>query len=315
MNYCRLLAIYCFMLVQSVCFAQRKEHLYYSINKKDSLVGVKDHNDKIIIPPDYLNLRYDDREKIADNVSLIVMERFSGIKGKPAESAGDAFDRNGKLLFHPLRYDNGPDYESEGTIRCVENGKVGFVNREGKIIIEPQWDWAAAFNYGYAIVCNGCYFDFTKDAEHPEMAFYPKHETYYIDKTGLKINALLFPTDSAGDYPVTDSSFLPYPFKYNAFEQSIVDSFNKLKVLKNIVSSNSGCTVQNHLVRFELTERPTLTFPFYVIKGFERRNKSIIFSNDNTFLIDTKGNWFYYDILSGKKTKFNKWFKENSNRK
>lgn len=286
--------------------AQTNNRLHYFINKKDSLVGVKDSKDNIIIPANYPNFRYDNLEKVPDNELLIVMEKGSGTRGKPAWSAGDAFDRNGNFLFHPLSYDNGPDYLSEGTIRCVENDKVGFVNREGKIIIKPKWDWASEFNYGYAFVCNGCYFDFSKDSEHPDLAFYPEHEAYYIDKNGIKTDSLHTPIDTILDYKSYGGGYYPYPFKYDAKEQKIVDSFNNKLVLKQIkkIAFRIYGIPGTSPIRFEIVNKPTLSFPYYELQGYSNQSNQ----NDLIFLVDKKGNWFNY-ARSYKKMNFRKWLR------
>lgn len=300
-----LFIVICFCIGSNyVCFSQTNHHLYYFIHKKDSLVGVKDDKGNIIISPIYLNLRFEDNEKIPDNATLIIMEKYSGTKGKPARSAGDAFDRNGNFLFHPLNYDNGPDYFSEGLARCVENDKVGFVNRKGKTTIKPQWDWSGGFNYGYAFVCNGCYFDYSKDSEHPDLAFRPNHESYYIDRNGIKTDSLKINIDSILDYKAFQGSYYPYPFKYDAKEQNIVDSFNNKRVLKHIAKGSYQVDANDvGSIRFEITNRPDPEFPYYEVQGYKNQYNE----DDLIFLVDKAGNWFHYDSWRNEIMNFNKW--------
>lgn len=73
------------------------------------------------------------------------------------DSAGWAYiNRQGELILRPFIYDNGPDYFSAGLSRYTENGKFGFFDESGKIIIKAQWDFALPFNEGLAAVCHDC---------------------------------------------------------------------------------------------------------------------------------------------------------------
>ncbi|NJO90703.1 MAG: WG repeat-containing protein [Chloroflexia bacterium] len=75
-----------------------------------------------------------------------------------------AIDKGENVLFEVFRYDNGPDYFSEGLLRIVKNGKIGYANEQGKIVIEPQYDCAWPFANGKASVSNSCKVE--KDGEH-----------------------------------------------------------------------------------------------------------------------------------------------------
>jgi hypothetical protein len=274
--------------------AQKTNSLFYFISKKEALVGVMDSKGNTIIPAIYENYSgILNREKIPDNQAVIVMTRFENSNGKAAAIAGDAFDRKGTLLHHPLVYDAGPDYYVEGFRRCVENGKVGFANEEGKIVIEPQWDWADPFNYGYSEVCNGCYLDRTIDAEHAILAYSPDGESYYIDKTGST-------TTDSGKY-------LTYPLKYTLAEQQMIDSFHKIKAITQIANAHyyNGTLPA---IQFEITVKPLPQYPYYQIQGY--RNFSL--DDELIFIIDKRGNWFHYEPFGNQKTVFKKWLKERT---
>lgn len=78
-----------------------------------------------------------------------------------------AINRKKQVLYKPFIYDNGPDYVSEGLLRFVENGKMGFVNEAGKKVIKAQFDFVYPFEKGTARFCNGC--KTIKDGEHSAM--------------------------------------------------------------------------------------------------------------------------------------------------
>lgn len=64
-------------------------------------------------------------------------------------------DKNEKVLFNLFNYDNGY-YEKEGFLRIVEDGKMGFANQKGQIVIAPKFDAAYSFSDSLAAVCQGC---------------------------------------------------------------------------------------------------------------------------------------------------------------
>ena len=72
-------------------------------------------------------------------------------------------DASGKIIVTP-QFD-WVDFFDEGFARVMINGKYGFVDSTGKIVIEPQFDYVNCFHDGLAsIKLNGNY--------------------YFIDKTG-----------------------------------------------------------------------------------------------------------------------------------
>jgi len=55
-----------------------------------------------------------------------------------------------------ITFDNGSDYFVENMARYTDNGKIGFIDEYGKIVIKADYDFAFPFQNSYAIVCNGC---------------------------------------------------------------------------------------------------------------------------------------------------------------
>lgn len=90
-----------------------------------------------------------------------------------------AIDKNENVLFEVFKYDNGPDYFSEGLLRIVKNGKIGYANEQGKIVIEPQYNCAWPFANGKASVSNNCKVE--KDGEHK---IWTSENWVKIDKSG-----------------------------------------------------------------------------------------------------------------------------------
>jgi hypothetical protein len=79
-----------------------------------------------------------------------------------------------------LPYDNGPDYPSEGLIRVVKNGKIGYTDATTfALVIEPQFDCAFPFENGKAKVSNQC--QTVKDGEH---SVWTSDAWEYVDREG-----------------------------------------------------------------------------------------------------------------------------------
>ncbi|RXQ88493.1 WG repeat-containing protein [Ancylomarina salipaludis] len=94
-----------------------------------------------------------------------------------------AIDKNDQELFEIFWFDNGPDPISEGLFRIKKNGKIGYANKYGEIIIVPQFDCAFPFKNGKAKVSNDC--RIIPEDEHKR---WESENWFYIDQTGKKMN-------------------------------------------------------------------------------------------------------------------------------
>ncbi len=72
--------------------------------------------------------------------------------------------RTGDFVIRPKIYDNGPDYFSDGLARYIEDGKYGFFDTSGKVVIEAQFEFAFPFEDGKAKIGTDC--QFVGDGEH-----------------------------------------------------------------------------------------------------------------------------------------------------
>lgn len=94
-----------------------------------------------------------------------------------------AIDRNDSELFEVFGYDNGPDHIVEGLFRIIKNGNIGYANKEGEIVIKPQFDCAFPFKNGKAKVSYDC-----STVPEGEYSSWESESWFYINKTGKKIN-------------------------------------------------------------------------------------------------------------------------------
>lgn len=91
-------------------------------------------------------------------------------------------NQKGQRLYEIHWFDNGPDYPEEGLFRIKRNGKTGFADLTGKIIIAPQYDCAYPFSAGRAKVSYDC--ELEKDPDHTEMK---SDSWFYIDRDGKRV--------------------------------------------------------------------------------------------------------------------------------
>lgn len=91
-------------------------------------------------------------------------------------------DVHGTPLFEAYNFDNGPDYVEDGLFRMVRDGKIGYANPQGVIVIEPQYSCAYPFEDGKAKVSLEC----TETIEF-EMKKWESDNWFFIDKTGKEV--------------------------------------------------------------------------------------------------------------------------------
>ncbi|NSL85208.1 WG repeat-containing protein [Chitinophaga sp. Mgbs1] len=208
---------------------------------------------------------------------------------------GEAFSREGKFLYYPQLYDNGPDYYAEGLQRFVENDKIGFADKSGRKVIPAQWSFATPFNYGYAAVYTGSWKRvFEAGGEHWSIvADSGQGTTWLITHHGEKVMPLSA-QQHPGDY-YYDGKYYPYPFSYTAAEGQIVSYFRQLPLLQLIHKVNYADDPGN--LQFEITEKPSALHPWYVVQGYLRQQQEDRF----VFLVSRDGKKIYHAPFAGEK--------------
>ena len=242
------------LLFPVLIYCQDKKIFYHVEN--DSMISYRDQNNQYIIKP-FLTPDYKvDRE--LDNSEIITDYFFITHR----DEREIAVNRKGQFLFYPYYYDNGPDYLQEGLFRITDkHNKVGFANDRGEIVIAPKYDYASSFTMGFASYCNGCYFDRSKDSEHPILV---STSMYYIDKKGNLITPIST-SHNPEDYQLTNGQFIPYQYgKYSGFEQQLI---TKVKSYQQLIDSYNSFYHKDKL-DFEIIQKPTNNFPYYHVKAY-----------------------------------------------
>jgi hypothetical protein len=301
------------LLISHLTFSQTEKLFYYI--EKDSLLGVKNQDGKIIVPADvtWETVAYNDSIEIKSSIFLLSFK-----------NRGDLyFDRKGNYLFKTALAALGNSDFHEGYILYEENGKSGLANRLGNKIISAQYDYISPLGFGFAQYCNGCYWDTAKDEEHPPLV---GGVWGFVDRNGKEIT-----TTSKRNHPkdieTKDHQFIPYQFKYNKTEQEILDFFEKRK---NQIIKINGFNCSDKKLFFEIVEKPSEFNSFYKVKSFELCSKYPNGADENyddykNFKVSADGkNYYvlYIDLVNYKeyseyverKIPVDKWIKENLNK-
>lgn len=291
-----------FLLAPMISFAQKKEVLKYFISE-DSLVGVKNQDGKIIIPAQFMIFSdMGNRERIDDET--IYFDGFKKDEIKEKNAWGYVYDRKGNFLYRPFFYDNGADYFSEGVRRFIKNGKVGFADRNGTIVIEAKHDFASSFNYGYAAYCDGCDWEKTED-EHKAI----------VGGTWGVMNfkgEIVQPVAKSENTVEIDGKYYPYPFRYNEKEKNILQFFEKYnKKLSeiNYVNHYNKIAENDRKLFFEIVERPKGNFPFYQVYAYDYGKMEAGLSGYK-FLVSEDGRNVFALEYDNEKIPFEKWLRK-----
>ncbi|SDR01712.1 WG containing repeat-containing protein [Chryseobacterium soldanellicola] len=290
------------LLIPIFSFSQRKEVLKY-FKSKDSLVGVKNQDGKIIVPAQFKVFSYLKDGELVEG-ETIYFDGFKKDEIKEKNAWGYVYDKKGNFLYRPFFYDNGADYFSEGVRRFVKNGKVGFVDRNGTIVIEANHDFAAPFNYGYSAFCNGC--DWEKTNE--------EHKAIVGGNWGMMNfkGEIVQPITKSENAVEIDGKYYPYPFKYSEKEKNILQFFEKQnKKLSeiNYVNHYNKIPENEKKLFFEIVERPKENFPFYQINAYDYRKMEAGLS-DYKFLASEDGKNIFALEFESEKIPFEKWLKK-----
>ncbi|MFL9835281.1 WG repeat-containing protein [Chryseobacterium terrae] len=293
------------LLMPIFSFSQEKEVLKY-FKSKDSLVGVKNQDGKIIVPAQFKVFSYLKDGELVKGETIY----FDGFKNdeKPGKNEwGYVYDKKGNFLYKPFFYDNGADYFSEGVRRFVKDGKVGFVDRNGTVVIKPEHDFVSPFNYGYATFCDGCDWEKTED-EHKKMV-------------GGTWGVMNFKGDQAspvkpkyvGDEVEINGERYLYPFSYNEKETRILEFFKKQnKKLSELyyVNHYTKLSEKEKKLYFEIVERPKENFPFYQVNTYDYKKLDTGLTYDFKFLVSENGKNVFALDYDEEKIPFEKWLKK-----
>lgn len=109
-----------------------------------------------------------DGEIVIEPRFVLAQEFLAGGIAAVVDNDGWAYiDTLGNVILRPFIFDNGPDYFHQGLARYVDDGKMGFFDETGKIIIPAYYSFANPFYEDRAAVCFGCHKEYL--GEHYTM--------------------------------------------------------------------------------------------------------------------------------------------------
>jgi len=142
--------------------------------------------DEVGVPCGYVNERGDTVIPfgIYDYYYTDTFRKMAIVLKKNGELVG--INRKFHELFNVYWYDNGPDYVADGLFRIRKNGKIGYANSDGKIMIQPQFDCAFPFEHRKAKVSIHCL-----NTSEVENTLWKSDNWYFIDIHGKKFEKLI----------------------------------------------------------------------------------------------------------------------------
>lgn len=149
--------IFVFTILLVACAKQKKENDYL-IKIHEGII------DKVGVKTGYINSQKD---------TVIPLGKYYYCYTDTIVNYGIVQEKNGKLiaidpneniLFEVYKFDNDPDTIKEDRFRIIKDGKIGYADSEGKIIIEPKYKCAFPFSNGKARVAINC--ELKKNGEH-----------------------------------------------------------------------------------------------------------------------------------------------------
>jgi len=155
-----------------VIYAEQKDPLY-RIGGDGSNSGYLKYNGDTVIPVGKYSMIFTDTFR----TYAFVYDKVA-TKGKMV-----AINRNDEIIFDAYLFDNGPDYTAEGLFRIIRNGKIGYADENGEVVISAKYGCAFPFENGKAKVAVNC--KNTSDGEHTSAE---SDEWIYIDRDGKTIN-------------------------------------------------------------------------------------------------------------------------------
>ncbi len=93
-----------------------------------------------------------------------------------------ASDVGGRPLFVVYPFDNGPDPPAEGLFRIVGDGRIGYADTLGRVVVPPRFGGAEPFREGRAAVCPRC-----REVREDEHRRWSGGRWGFIDRAGRMV--------------------------------------------------------------------------------------------------------------------------------
>ena len=266
--------------------------------REDDRVGLKDETGRVLVPARYPDIGwtvYDEDPQGGEIEFITSIHQSRAADDAPAWAAGDIYDCAGHYLYSPISFDNGMDYWEEGYRRFIEDGKVGFVDGNGRKVIPAQYAAADPFSHGYATVYTGNWrTKWVDGGEHAVLdAVDASAQSHVINQRGESVTGRAQPL-APQDVNI-DGRYYPYPFTHNPFEQYIVAKLNATAALSELAYYDDGRPRDGRSLAFVITARPSRAEPYYLVSAYEYDRERQPYRNEelSRIVADRDGRLYY----------------------
>lgn len=266
--------------------------------REDDRVGLKDEAGRVLVPARYPDIgwtMYDEDPQGGEIEFITSIHQPRAADDAPAWAAGDIYDRAGHYLYSPISFDNGMDYWEEGYRRFIEDGKVGFVDGNGRKVIPAQYAAADPFSHGYATVYTGNWrTKWVDGGEHAVLdAVDASAQTHVINQRGEIVTGRTQPL-APQDVKI-GGRYYPYPFAHNPFEQHIVAKLNATAALGDLAYYDDGRSRDDRSLVFAITARPSRVEAYYRVSAYEYDRERQPYRNEelSRIVADRDGRLYY----------------------
>ncbi|EHM49755.1 WG repeat-containing protein [Cardiobacterium valvarum] len=266
--------------------------------REDDRVGLKDEAGRVLVSARYPDIGwtvYDEDPQGGEIEFITSIHQPRAADDAPAWAAGDIYDRAGHYLYSPISFDNGMDYWEEGYRRFIEDGKVGFVDGNGRKVIPAQYAAADPFSHGYATVYTGNWrTKWVDGGEHAVLdAVDASAQTHVINQRGEIVTGRAQPL-APQDVKI-GGRYYPYPFAHNPFEQHIVAKLNATAALGDLAYYDDGRPRDGRSLAFAITARPSRVEPYYRVSAYEYDRERQPYRNEelSRIVADHDGRLYY----------------------
>jgi len=213
-----------------------------------------------------------------------------------------AFNRKGEFLYSPYWVDNGIDDYVEGLRRFVNNGRMGFVNRHGEVLVPAIFNYVQPFYRGYTIACNHC--KYTKQRKIPGRDNNYKCTERYVINRNMDVLYTFNHNDTT--LSITDSliTALKLPISLTAEESKVAKLLSQVTDIQKYVLDAAELKVPIHAV---VSEHPDTKAGYYLI---DLRTDVSLMSEHLSFLITADGKQIRFLTPSGEEMSLEAWRKE-----
>jgi len=266
--------------------------------REDDRVGLKDEAGRVLVSARYPDIGwtvYDEDPQGGEIEFITSIHQPHAADDAPAWAAGDIYDRAGHYLYSPISFDNGMDYWEEGHRRFIEDGKVGFVDGNGRKVIPAQYAAVDPFSHGYATVYTGNWrTKWVDGGEHAVLdAVDASAQTHVINQRGEIVTGRAQPL-APQDVKI-GGRYYPYPFTHNPFEQYIVAKLNATAALGDLAYYDDGRPRDGRSLAFAITARPSRAEPYYLVSAYEYDRERQPYRNEelSRIVADREGRLYY----------------------